>query len=183
MAGNSNSGGRNAKDKKFHVLQGTFRSDRHESQDFIDPPKGAPPVPKGLSAVAKAEWERMVERLETARTLSVVDDAALYQYVRLFAETEQIIEDHAQLRKVSRDLKKLAQKLEGAELVEAIGKIVVLQQLAQKQSTQLRLGHMAIRQYLIEFGMTPSARNRVKVPKDAAPPANPLDKFVNRKRG
>lgn len=176
------SGGRNAKSKELHILHGDFRPDRHGDLEFIDPPKGTPPVPKGISGLAKAEWERMVTRLETAGTLSIVDDAAIYQYAQLFAETESIKEDHAQLRKLSRDLKATVKKLDGDELVEAIGKIVILHQLAQKQTTQLRQGHMAIRTYLVEFGMTPSARNRVKVPKAAAPPANPLDKFLNRKR-
>jgi hypothetical protein len=41
-----------------------------------------------------------------------------------------------------------------------------------KATRDLRQGHMAIRQYLVEFGMTPSARTRVKLP-PAAPAVDP----------
>lgn len=169
MAGNKNSGGHNRKGTQFHVLNGTFRPDRHADQDAPEPPQGIPVPPKALTADAKAEWDRMVKRLEESKTLTVVDDAALYQYVNLFAETEQIKADAIQARTLSKDLKKLASKLDGHELVEAIGKIVQLHQMIAKNVVQLRQGHMAIRQYLVEFGMTPSARGRVKVPKRPRP--------------
>lgn len=187
MPGTKNSGGHNRRSRDFHLVHGTFREDRgHADADFIDPPKGVPDVPKHLAGAAKAEWARMVDRLETAKTLSKIDDAALYQYVQLFAETEAIREDHAQLRKLTKELRSaiLKSQLAGSELIEAIGKIVVLQQLSQKQSIQLRQGHMGMRQWLVEFGMTPAARNRVKVPKTGAlPVTNPLEKYTNRNRG
>jgi hypothetical protein len=37
---------------------------------------------------------------------------------------------------------------------------------------------MALRQYLVEFGMTPSSRTRVTPPADKPPTANPLDRFT-----
>jgi len=123
----------------------------------------------------------MVSRLEQSKTLTLVDDAALYQYAQLHAETERIITDTLELRrelernrKESRALRKLAEKLEGRDLVEAIKTIVQLQKvmvdlrvLIAKDTQQLRQGHMALRQYLVEFGMTPAARGRVKLPGEA----------------
>lgn len=181
MAGTSNSGGRNAKSQAMHVLQGTFREDRH-SQETAEPPLGRPDPPKPLVGDARAEWDRMLERLETSRTLSIVDDAALFQYVQLFAETEGIKADNLEARKLSKELKKTTRDLEGAELVQAVGEIVKLYQIIAKQTDKLRQGRMAVRQYLVEFGMTPSARTRVKASGDPSKPANPLDKFLNRKR-
>ena len=169
MAGNKNSGGHNRKGTQFHVLNGTFRPDRHADQESPEPSRGKPVPPKPLTGEAKAEWDRMVNRLEESKTLTIVDDAALYQYVNLFAETEQVKADAVQARTLSKDLKKMASKLDGTELVEAIGKIVLLHQMIQRTTVQLRQGHMAIRQYLVEFGMTPSARGRVKVPKNKKP--------------
>ena len=68
-------------------------------------------------------------------------------------------------------------------LAEAIKKIVDLEQILAKQTTQLRQGHMAIRQYLIEFGMTPSARTRVKLPAGGAKkPVDPLAAWMARTR-
>lgn len=165
MAGNKNSGGHNAKGSQFHVLSGTFRADRHAGHESPDPPKGIPEPPKKLTGEARAEWDRMVARLQEAKTISIVDDAALYQYVRLFAEVETIQVDHLALRKLTETLKRAIRKLNGSELVAAVGEIVKLQQILAKHTVQLRQGHMAVRQYLVEFGMTPSARGRVKVPK------------------
>lgn len=163
MAGNANSGGRNKKPTALHVLQGTFRKDRHGEGETPEAPVGTPTPPGKLSATARAEWDRMVARLTTTRALTVVDDAVLYQYACLFAEVEEQKGEAARLRKLSSDLKVAASKLDGEVLVEAIGKIVTLQHIIARLSTQLRQGHMAIRQYLVEFGMTPSARTRVKV--------------------
>ncbi|MGE3840062.1 MAG: P27 family phage terminase small subunit [Vicinamibacterales bacterium] len=181
MAGNANSGGHNKKPSHLHVLAGTFRSDRHGDAESPDPPQATPKPPKKLTGEAKAEWDRMVARLVTSKTVTTVDDAALYQYVQLFAETEQINKDHAETRRMRDELKKLAaSKLNGADLVDAIGHIVKLQQALAKQSQQLRQGHMALRQYLVEFGMTPSARGRVKMTNKK--PADPKSGTSNKQR-
>ena len=47
-------------------------------------------APKALEGDALEEWDRMIHRLEVSRALSTVDDAALYQYCRLFAETDAL---------------------------------------------------------------------------------------------
>jgi P27 family predicted phage terminase small subunit len=164
MAGTSSSGGRNAISPREHLARGTYQRVRHEGLETPDPPKGRPEPPTALSGEARAEWERMADRLERSKTLSFVDDAVLYQYALLHAETEAIRLDDLVVRKLAASLKKTARKLEGIELVEAIREIVKLQFLIAKHSQQLRQGHMAVRQYLIEFGMTPAARTRVRVP-------------------
>ena len=105
----------------------------------------------------------MVKRLEDAKTLSTVDDAALYQYCCLFAETEGI---RASRVTNARLLVKLETALERVrhedQVAEVAGAIATLQKLEAKHLQQLRQGHMALRQYLVEFGMTPAARVRVK---------------------
>lgn len=173
MPGTVNSGGRNAKSARAHLLQGTFQPSRHGGHDVPEPPKGTPLPPGRLTGTAKAEWDRMIGRLEKNGSLSVVDDAALYQYVKLYAETEQIDIDQQENRRLSALLKKAVTKdLGGAELVEIVRKIVDLRALIGKATRDLRQGHMAIRQYLVEFGMTPSARTRVKLP-PAKPAVDP----------
>lgn len=179
MAGNKNSGGRNKRPASLHILTGTFRPDRHAGDATPEPPVGTPTTPKALSREAKAEWDRMVHRLTTAKTLTIVDDAALYQYCELFAETEQIKIDHVKTRQLSAKLMKAIKDLQGAELVEAVGRIVSLQGILARHSQQLRQGHMAIRQYLVEFGMTPSARTRVKLPASAEKPKSKIDALLS----
>lgn len=164
------SGGRNAVSPDVHVLRGTFQPSRHAGHTVPDPPKGTPIPPEPLSSpVEQAEWDRMVTRLERTGALSVVDDAALYQYVKLYAETEAIavtqLETAASIDILEDNLAKIAKD----ELVAVFQEITKLRQLEARYTTQIRQGRMAIRQYLIEFGMTPSARTRVKLP-----PAKPV---------
>lgn len=180
MPGTKNSGGRNKKSTQTHVLLGTFRRDRHG--DDVDntptPPKGKPVPPRPLTAIAQEEWDRMVERLDKNQVLTIVDDAVLYQYCQLFEETEAITADNARLRAMSVTLMDMVKKLTGPELVETIGKIVDIEHELSKQHTKLRQGHMAIRQFLVEFGMTPAARSRVsKNPGGGSAPKSAVDRF------
>ena len=124
----------------------------------------------------------MVARLEESGTLSVVDDAVLFQYANLFAETESLKADQVENRKLAKVLKKLATtKLDGPDLVQAIKQIVELRVLVNKGTRDLRQQRMAIRQYLVEFGQTPSARTRVTVPKGTASRKSRLDTYLDGK--
>ena len=64
----------------------------------IEIPKGRPEPPKPLEGDALDEWTRMVERLELTGALSKVDDAAIYRYAKLFAQTEaiEVLQEQAQ---------------------------------------------------------------------------------------
>jgi len=205
MPGTSNSGGRNAKSKRDHALAGTGRKDRGTqttattSADAPEAPIGRPPIPLGLVGPALEEWQRMVIRLEAAKTLSIVDDAALYQYCCLYAETEAIVVaqrgtlallvplvaaverwtrlvDRLEAAEVAKTVsaKDLVQSIldrakYGDQIVDATAQIVQLKKLEAKYPGQLRQGHMALRQYLVEFGMTPAARSRVTAAEGPAP--------------
>lgn len=194
MPGTSSSGGRNRRSRAEHELAGTGRKDRGTastpgapSEQLPDPPKGRPRRPSGLRGHALAEWVRMVDRLEQNKTLSTVDDAALYQYCCLYAETEGITDKRRFTAALVKTLLAAVQRLvavaadadPAAALVDvtaAIAEIAKLELADVKRTTQLRQGHMAIRQYLVEFGMTPAARGRVKVP-DAPAPDDPFAEF------
>lgn len=182
MPGTSSSGGRNKKSQREHALAGTGRKDRGTkpkagASPDPDPPAGRPPMPIGLIGPAREEWTRMVDRLEAARTISKVDDAALYQYCCLFAETELVIVAHRTNVALVEKLQRVIDKLTNGELiVEAIAQIVQLKKLEAKLTAQLRMGHLAVRQYLVELGMTPAARSRVTVP-DAPAAEDPFAEF------
>jgi P27 family predicted phage terminase small subunit len=181
MAGTSSSGGRNRKSQREHALAGTGRTDRGTKPKGKttdpDPPRGRPPTPKGLVGMAREEWARMVNRLEAAKILSVVDDAALYQYCCLYAETEGIrasrMTNARLLAKLEAALERVRHEDQIAAVASAIGD---LQRVDAKHLQQLRQGHMAIRQYLVEFGMTPAARSRVRAT-DAPAPEDPFAEF------
>lgn len=176
MAGTKGrSGGRNARTVQEHQELGTYRHDRHDGIANPDPPKGLPTSPKPLEGDAKEEWDRMIARLTVSKTLSTVDDGVLYQYCRLFAETEAIAV--TQLETAS-TIDLLEENLRGEDrenLLEVCQEITKLKQLESRYTTQIRQGRMALRTYLVEFGMTPAARSRVKVlGADDEKPLSPL---------
>ena len=182
MAGNQHSG-RRGNTTQAHIVKGTFRKDRHGEQVTPEAPKGRPKRPKRLQADAMAaqEWARMVARLEELGTLTVVDDAALYQYCRLFAETEQHAVTQAEVSASVQILEENIGDLKGADQMAAFQEIAKMRKLAASYATQIRSGRMGIRQWLVEFGLTPSARSRVKLP--PSKPASKVDQFRNAKAG
>jgi P27 family predicted phage terminase small subunit len=162
MPGTSSSGGRNRKSQAEHALAGTGRADRgtaatSPSADAPDPPPGRPTPPKKLKGEALAEWKRMVERLELAKTISTVDDGVLYRYCRLHARAERLERHVARLR-------------------SPFYRNHLNNPTVHPGFAQLRAYDQALRGYLVEFGMTPAARSRVTVP-DTAIPADPFAEF------
>ena len=163
MPGTHNSGGRNAKSRAALQLAGTFKASRHAERKTPEPPKGRPAPPKPLEGDAMAEWHAMTADLEVSGTLSVTDRMALYQYCRLYAETEEIAARGPEYAGSIQALEDTLAGLTGAELVACFQESGKLHALRAANESKVRQGRMALRQYLVEFGMTPSARNRVKV--------------------
>ena len=105
----------------------------------------------------------MIERLELTKTLSRVDDAALYQYCQLFAGTEAIEVTRLKTESSIDLLESNLQQLPKEDLAGAYLAIAKLRTLEARYITQIRQGRMALRTYLVEFGLTPAARSRVTV--------------------
>jgi P27 family predicted phage terminase small subunit len=169
------SGGHNAKTQQAHGLAGTTRKDRHSGYCNPDPPKGRPEAPKELSGEALSEWNRMIVRLETAGTLATVDDAVIYQYCRLFAETEQAAVSREESAASVDLLEDNLSDLKGSDLVQCFQEISKMRQLEARYTSQIRQGRMSLRAYLVEMGMTPASRGRVKLPEHK--PVDPFDEF------
>lgn len=132
--------------------------------------------PKPLEGDAAEEWDRMLERLAQSKTLSSVDGAALYQYCQMFAETEALA--LAQLE-VSGSIAILEESLgdfEGAERIQAFQELTKLRQLEAGYSGKIRQGRMGLRVWLVEFGLTPASRGRVKIP-DTQAEVDPFAEF------
>jgi P27 family predicted phage terminase small subunit len=94
----------------------------------------------------------MIRRLETSKTLSTVDDAALYAYCRLFADAERL----------QRSVETLSSPFYDKVSVDGAG-VEHTEPKVHPGFAQLRSYRQALRQFLVEFGLTPAARSRVKV--------------------
>lgn len=172
------SGGRNAKTVQEHQQRGTYRNDHHGGSTNPDPERGAPEPPKPIEGEVRAEWDRMLVRLKDMGTLSVVDGAALYQYCSLFAETEALAVSKLETAASIDLLEENLRGIDKDDLVACFHEITKLRQLESRYGVQIRQGRMAIRSYLVEFGLTPAARSRVKIAKPDAPTSK-WDGLVN----
>ncbi len=105
-----------------------------------------PPVPSYLSDVAKAEWRRTGKRLLAMGIMTELDSSALAAYCQAYArwvEAEEMLNKHGVLWKLN--------DKDGIAMFN--------------QSPYLSIANKALEQMqklLVEFGMTPSARARVK---------------------
>jgi P27 family predicted phage terminase small subunit len=176
------SGGHNRKSRGDHARAGNLRADRHGAVDEFrepEPPVGDPVVPKDLPAEARAEWNRMVPRLRDMRTLSTVDDAVLARYCRLHARAWRL---ERALATEDVYLEKVTTKGKGAN------RTVVRERKLNPGFGQLRQHDNSLRQYLVEFGLTPASRGRVRIPDGSknSPPipgtVTPLEALQQRRR-
>ena len=165
MAGvRARSGGHNAKTVKQHKLQGTFQKVRHARIRNPEPPEGAPTPPKDMAGDAAEEWGRMLDRLSQCKTLSGVDGAALYQYCRMFAETEALSGRQDEISAAINVLEESLSDFKGPDLIAAFQELTKMRQLESRYTSQIRQGRMGQRVFLVEFGLTPASRGRVKLP-------------------
>ena len=169
MPGTGASGGRNAKSSQAHVLSGTFRADRHGASETPDAPKGRPEPPLPLEGLALEAWERLLGLLEAEGRLTVNDGEIVFQYARLFAETEARVEKQADASAGVRILEENLSGLTGKDLVACFQEITKVRQLESGYDSKIRQDRMAMRQILAELGLTPAARSRVKLPTAKAP--------------
>lgn len=157
------SGGHNRVSGHLHILRGTFRKDRHGDPDAAAAaaalPKDLPTPRKPLKGEAKQEWDRVVAELEAAKAIASIDGGRLYQYVNLFAEVETIKAHALVTQQLIAQAKKAIKSLRDEAFVQALEQVVRLQQLAVRQTSQLRQGRMSLRQYLNDLGLTPVARH------------------------
>lgn len=169
--------GRRSLSPEVHDIRGTSRADRHEGYDIPEPPPGNPEQPLPLDGLAAGEWDRMLVRLELSGAMSKVDDAALYQYCRLFAETEELSASKSEVKESVARLEESAadSDLETKDRMALYLEIGKMRQLEAGYDNKIRQGRMAQRQWLMEFGLTPAARTRVKLPPKK--PESKLDKF------
>ena len=117
------------------------------NEDEPQPEKGIPDPPDWLTEVARAHWPLVAKQLNDAGILTSIDGQALAMYCEAFATWR-----------------------EAMDTIACEGSIVRSQNGFPIQSPWLAIANRAhddMRKLLVEFGMTPSARSRVKAtPKD-----------------
>jgi P27 family predicted phage terminase small subunit len=121
-------------------------------------PQGVPACPDWLSDEAKAEWKRVIPELQMMGLLSTADRAALAAYCTAWARW-----------------------VEAEAMVRKFGPIVKSPEKGfPMKSPYLSIADQALetmRKLMVEFGLTPSSRSRIKVP-DGGDAADEFDQFL-----
>jgi P27 family predicted phage terminase small subunit len=162
--GNANSGGALRKSPTQHKASGTYQPVRHAGYQWVTAPDGRPVKPGLLEGEALKEWRRMVRRLDMLKVLSVVDDAAIFQYARLWGEVEELAVAKSETTAAIKILEQNIGTITKDDLLPFFQELTKLRQIEQRYLSHILSRRMAIRQFLVEFGMTPSARGRIKLP-------------------
>jgi P27 family predicted phage terminase small subunit len=121
-------------------------------------PEGMPERPEWLDAEAQAEWGRVTAELEAMGLLSVVDRAALAAYCTAWSRW-----------------------VEAEAMVKKFGTIVKSPEKGfPMKSPYLTIADQALetmRKLMVEFGLTPSSRSRIRVP-PGGDEVDELDRFL-----
>lgn len=123
------------------------------------PRRVLPRAPKHLSAVAKAEWQRLARELFELGLLTVVDRTALAAYCAAYARWVRAEEEMADGNLVGTNDKGVPIKSPWVTI-------------ANEALSQMKA-------FMVEFGMTPSSRARIKPAEK--PEEDPFEAFVRKK--
>lgn len=134
--------------------------------------RGEPGLPDWLSAEAKREWRRIAPELARVGVLAKVDRAALAAYCQAWAELAdaiRIVEREGRIIDVDVFNHKTG------ELTGSIKKVHPAYKLVKE-------GFARVKQFLGEFGLTPSSRTRIKAAPTEGEKADPAEEFFGGER-
>jgi len=145
MAGVKGRSGGKAKPRAAKELSGTFRSDRHNTDEpEVAAYETAPRCPVGLKGEATKVWPRMAKLLTLMGVLTASDLDALEAYCVVYARWKDAEANLAQYG------------------------VMMTKEGSFFPSPYLRIAEDCLKQlraWMNEFGITPSSRSRVKVEK------------------
>jgi P27 family predicted phage terminase small subunit len=158
--------GRKPTPTALKILKGV-QNDRINHPEPV-PPSGRPEPPEHLDKVAKEEWGRICELLEGMGLLSLADGPALVVCCECYSKWLRArgeIAKHGLMIKTTTDVIKKNRVVATKEFLRINPAINV----------EVQMGRMT-KELLIEFGLTPSARSRIR--SSAPRPQDALERFL-----
>jgi P27 family predicted phage terminase small subunit len=134
-----------------------------------------PSCPAHLDATAKAEWRRIVGMLATAGVLALTDRAALAAYCQLYSRVvklEKVVQKDGEV--LSETIEKRHYAKGGEEVVQKRTKYY-----RSPYAIELHSAYDQMKAFIVEFGLTPSSRQRLSVD-PPAPEVDPLEELLKR---
>jgi P27 family predicted phage terminase small subunit len=130
---------------------------------------GTPAMPKGLSPIARQEWDDIVPLLLRLNVLTELDGKALGAYCQA----------HAMVVAAEQDIARHGTILEEPIVDRATGEQIGVR---RKMNPAFRVWDAAmgrLKSFLIEFGLSPSSRSKLRIEKPTEP--DPLELYLARK--
>ena len=125
------------------------------------PQRGIPKCPAHLDSKAKTAWKNLCNHLDKMGVLTLADAMAL----------ETLVSVYARIRDLQKEIKEL-----GGTTYKSVKQDGEVLHKAYPQVAQLEKAENTFRSYITEFGLTPSARARLKT-EEATDPNDPLAKY------
>jgi len=136
--------GRKPKPTAMRILQGNPGKRALNDREPV-PPRGMPECPEYLDPVAQAEWARTADILHEMGLLSLADRTALAAYCTAYSRW-----------------------IHAEDQVRKFGAIVKSPEKGfPMKSPYLTIAEQSLetmRKFMVEFGLTPSSRSRIRVP-------------------
>lgn len=120
------------------------------------PEQKTPKCPAWLDKEAKAEWRRVAPHLKSLNLITIVDGTALAAYCQAYSrwrQAEEALTKHGTVFKTPNGY------------IQQLPQVAIAQKYAR-----------IVRDFLHEFGLSPSARVRLNIP-NSADTNNPMDEF------
>lgn len=162
--GSSKSGRRVPKELK--IIRGTFRNDRNPAEE-PEPTivEKVPACPLYLGRHAKALWKRLAKEMVRSGVLTVVDVPALEMLCSSY-------QDYRDARE--------------AVFTSEKGRPQTLRQYLKGRNSQtmpeynaLKAAYATYKSYAVEFGLTPSSRNRIDLKPPKATDVDPMEELLD----
>jgi len=163
--------GRKPKPTKLKILAGTRPARINQNEPTPAPTR--PEIPEHLDALARGEWDRLVPILERMGVLTEADGAALTLYCECYSKWLRArgeVQKRGLLIEVTRTVtSKRGATIETTGQVKANPAVMIEIQMAR-----------LMKEILVEFGLTPSARSRIKT--NDPGPRDRLGEFLARQK-
>ena len=174
-------GGRKRIPTVLHLLQGGSKK-THRPMPIGEPmpPAIIPKCPKHLDQEARKEWRRIARELEPLGMLAKIDMAVLASYCQaysMWASATLKLQEQGMIFKTSGKTTTKIMK-DGTEKVEQTGGGYPM---INPWWTVINKENEKMMKALVEIGMSPSSRSRVKV--NNPKPKSKVDSFRGRKNG
>ncbi len=143
-------------------LRGSWRGELNK--DEPQPPPGRPRCPPWIDAYGKSAWRQIVPQLEQMGVLSKIDGHALVVLCQTWArwrKAEEFINKHGETYPVKDDAGKV-------RFLKKFPQVSVAESCAK-----------TLNRFMQEFGLTPSARTRISIPKQQDDASNDKHRYLN----